>query len=141
LPAIQLELEVPGRRMAGTVVMRREPPGSSMSHIFEIRFLGDDGKPYPDISNIAGIVLTSADMTRPNSLTGQVVNVTPGVFMFGLSGLPNDREQNLRKLTEFPWIGIPMTYQNGAAGVLAFEKGDEGNKVIEQALDRWAKVP
>ena len=85
--------------------------------------------------------MTSADMSRPNSLAGHVVNVTPGVFMFGLSGLPNDREQNLRKLSEFPWIGIPITYRNGAPGVLTFEKGDAGNSVIEEALSRWAKSP
>jgi hypothetical protein len=93
-PAIQLDLDVPGRRMAATMVMRLEPAGSSMSHIVEIRFLGEDRKPDPDIANIAGIVMTSADMTRPNSLTGHVVRVTPGLFMFGLSGLPNDRELN-----------------------------------------------
>jgi hypothetical protein len=137
-PAIQLDLDVPGRRLAATMVMRREPAGSSMSHIVEIRFLGEDRKPDPDISNVAGIVMTSADMTRPNSLTGHVVSVTPGLFMFGLSGLPNDRELNLRRLIEWPWIGIPITYRNGSSGVLTFEKGDAGNKVIKEALDRWA---
>src|SRR5258705_12337690 len=120
------------------MVMRREPAGSSMSHIVEIRFLGEDRKPDPVISNVAGIVMTSADMSNPNSLTGHIVSVTPGVFMFGLSGLPNDRELNLRKLTEWPWIGIPITYRNGSSGVLTFEKGDEGNKGIKEALGRWA---
>jgi hypothetical protein len=123
------------------LVMRREPAGSSMSHLFEIRFVGDDGQPDRDISNIAGIVMTSADMSRPSSLAGHVVNVTPGVFMLGLSGLPNDREQNLRRLTEFPWAGIPFSYRNGSAGVLTFEKGDAGNKIINEALSRWASAP
>ena len=109
-----------------------------MSHLFEIRFIGADRQIDPDITSIAGIVMTSADMTRPDSLTGHVVTVKPGVFIFGLSGLPNDREQNMRRLTEFPWIGIPISYSNGAGGVIAFEKGEEGDKVINEALRLWA---
>ena len=51
-----------------------------------------------------------------------------------------DREQNLRKLVDLPWIGIPLVYRNGAAGVLTFEKGDEGNKVFNKALNLWANA-
>jgi hypothetical protein len=141
LPAIQLDLDVPGRKVFLTMTMRREPAGSSMSHLFEIRFIGPDRKPDPDISNIAGIVMTSADMTKPMSLTGQVVNVTPGVFMFGLSALASDQEQNLRKLIDSPWIGIPLSYRNGATGVLTFEKGAEGDKVFNEVFRRWAGTP
>jgi hypothetical protein len=126
--------------MSATVVVRREPAGSSMSHIFEIRFIGDDRQPDPDIANISGVIMVNPDLNVPNSLAGRVVIVTPGVFMFGLSGLPSDREQNLRKLVEFPWIAIPVTYRNGAAGVLTFEKGDEGIKVFNKALDLWANA-
>jgi len=140
VPVIQLDLNVPGRRMSAIVVLRREPAGSSMSHIFEIRFIGDDRQPDPDIANISGVIMVNPDLNVPNSLVGRVVIVTPGVFMFGLSGLPNDREQNLRKLVEFPWIAIPVTYRNGTAGVLTFEKGDEGIKVFNKALDLWASA-
>ena len=138
LPAIEVDLNVPGRHVMAQIAMSREPEGSSMSHLFEIRFVGENRQPDPDISNIAPIVMTSADMNRPAQLFGRVVNVTPGVFIFGLSGSPNDREQNLRWLTELPWLAIPLTYRNGAAGVLTFEKGEEGDKVLNQALSRWA---
>ena len=47
----------------------------------------------------------------------------PGVFLLGLSGLASEREQNLRYLKELPWLDIPITYRNGALGVLAIEKG------------------
>jgi hypothetical protein len=100
--------------------------------------LREDQQPDADIANIAGIVMTTADMTRPTTLVGQLVNVAPGVFLFGLSGQANEREQNLRNLKEFPWIGIPVTYRNGASGVLTFEKGTDGEQVIDEALSRWA---
>jgi hypothetical protein len=135
---VQLDLNVPGRKVALSMTVRREPASSTMSHLFELRFLREDQQPDADIANIAGIVMTTADMTRPTTLVGQLVNVAPGVFLFGLSGQANEREQNLRNLKEFPWIGIPVTYRNGASGVLTFEKGTDGEQVIDEALSRWA---
>jgi hypothetical protein len=58
--------------------------------------------------------------------------------MFGLSGLTSDREQNIRRLTDFPWIAIPIAYRNGTVGVITFEKGDEGERVIKEALRLWS---
>jgi hypothetical protein len=137
-PVVQVDLEVPGRKVVLAMSMRREAPGSSMSHIFELHFLREDKQPDPDIANIAGIVMTTADMTRPALLVGRVVNVTPGVFLFGLSAQDNEREQNLRNFKDLAWIGIPMTYRNGAAGVLTFAKGSDGERVINEVLRRWA---
>jgi hypothetical protein len=135
---VQLDLNVPGRKVALSMTMRREPASSAMSHLIELRFLREDQQPDADIANIAGIVMTSADMTRPTTLVGQLVNVAPGVFLFGLSGQASEREKNLRTLKEFPWIGIPISYRNGASGVLTFEKGADGEQVIDEALSRWA---
>jgi hypothetical protein len=105
-----------------------------MTHLFEFRFLRDDKEPDPDIVNIAAPFTTTAEMERPNILVGQVVNVTPGVFLFGLSGEAAARERNLRNLQDLPWIGIPIGYRNGVAGLLVVEKGVDGQRAISEAL-------
>jgi hypothetical protein len=133
-PVVTLDLAVPGRKIALTMTMRREPPGSAMTHLFEFRFLRDDKEPDPDIVNIAAPFTTTAEMERPNILVGQVVNVTPGVFLFGLSGEATARERNLRNLQDLPWIGIPIGYRNGVAGLLVVEKGADGQRAISEAL-------
>jgi hypothetical protein len=137
---VQLDLEVPGRKVAMTMTMRREPPGSAMSHLLEFRFLREDKQqPDPDIANIASVVMTTAELARPTLLAGQVVNVTPGVFLFGLSGNPEDIEKNLRNMKELGWLGIPLAYSNGANGVLVVEKGADGDRAINEAIRFWAK--
>jgi hypothetical protein len=133
-PVVTLDVTVPGRKVTLTMTMRREPPGSAMTHLFEFRFLRDDKEPDPDIVNIASPFTTTAEMTRPNILVGQVVNVTPGVFLFGLSGEATARERNLRNLQDLPWIGIPIGYRNGVTGLLVVEKGVDGQRAISEAL-------
>jgi len=133
-------VEVPGRKVFLTVTIRREPAGGAMSHLLEFRFLREDKQqPDPDISNIASIVMTTADMSRPTILAGQVVSVTPGVFLFGLSNNPSDREKNLRNLKELAWMGIPLAYRNGASGVLVVEKGADGERAISEAIRQWGE--
>ena len=105
-----------------------------MTHLFEFRFLRDDKEPDSDIVNIAAPFATTAEMARPTVLVGQVVNVTPGVFLFGLSGEATARERNLRSLQDLPWIGIPIAYRNGVNGLLVIEKGADGQRAISEAL-------
>jgi hypothetical protein len=133
-PVVGLDLAVPGRKIVLTVTMRREPASSAMSHLFEFRFLGDDREPDPDIVNMASVFMTTAEMARPDVLVGQVVSVTPGVFLFGLSGEASARERNLRSLRDLTWMGIPIAYRNGASGLLVIEKGADGERAINEAL-------
>jgi hypothetical protein len=139
MPVVHLDLNVPGRKVTLAMSLRPEAAESSMSHLFELRFLREDGEPDGDIASIAGVVMTTADMTRPTMLTGRVVNVTPGVFLFGLSAQEADVTRNLQTLKEMPWFGIPLNYRNGTAGVLTFAKGSDGELVITEAMRRWSR--
>jgi hypothetical protein len=136
---VQLDLQVPQRRLAMAMTMRRAPPGDAMSHLIEIRFLREDGQPDADIANIGVLSMTTAEHARRVALTAQVVRVTPGVFLVGLSGNAVAREQNERYLKELTWLDIPLTYRGDVPGTLAIEKGAEGERIINEALDRWRR--
>jgi hypothetical protein len=138
VPVVQIDMSVPGRKVNLMILLRRQPAGSTMSHLFEMRFLQDNKEPDADISNIAGVVMTTAEMTRPALLIGRVVSVTPGVFLYGLSSQETERDRNLQNLKDMAWLGIPITYRNGASGVLTFAKGTEGERVLNEAIRQWA---
>jgi hypothetical protein len=137
---LQFNLKIPDRRLNLAMSMRPETSGSPMSHLIELKFLRDDGQPDSDIDNIASIVMTTVEQQRPHVLAGQVQKVAPGVFWFGLRGQASDREQNMRFLTEDTWFDIPLTYRNGASGVLAVEKGANGEQAIKDAVSEWGRV-
>jgi hypothetical protein len=136
---LQLDLEIPQRRLAMTMSMRPEAAGSAMSHLVEIRFLREDRTPDADIANIGNLYMNSAEQTRGTALSGRVMRVAPGVFLFGLGGLDVERERNLSNLKDLPWIDIPLTYRNGARGLLAVEKGAAGERAINDVLAAWGK--
>ena len=136
---LQLDLEIPARRLMMSMSMRPEAAGGVMSHLIEIRFLREDHTPDADIANIGSLYMATAEQTRGTALTGRVMRVAPGVFLFGLGGLDSERERNLSNLKEQPWIDIPLTYRNGARGLLAVEKGEAGNRVISEVLAAWEK--
>jgi hypothetical protein len=83
--------------------------------------------------------MVTADHARNAVLVGQIVRVTPGLFLFGLSGSAEDQQRNLRLLKELPWLEIPLTYRGNVPGILSIEKGAEGTKVIDEALAKWDK--
>ena len=72
-------------------------------------------------------------------LTGRVMRVAPGVFLFGLVGSDSDREQNLRYLKELAWFDIPLIYRNGFGWRPAVEKGAAGERAINEALATWGQ--
>ena len=137
---LQFDLKIPDRQLNLTMSMRPEAPGSAMSHLIELRFLNAEGQPDPDVDNIASIVMTSVEQQRPRVLVGRVQKVAPGVFYIGLSGQTSDREQNLRFLKEETWFDVPLTYRNGASGVLAIEKGADGERAVNEAVGEWGRV-
>jgi hypothetical protein len=137
---LQFDLKIPERQINLAMTMRPEAPGGAMSHLIELRFLRQDGQPDADIDNIASIVMTTVEQQRPSVLIGRVVKVAPGVFMFGLSAQANDRDKNLQFLTDETWFDIPLTYRNGASGVLGVEKGPEGTAAINEAVSEWKRV-
>jgi hypothetical protein len=136
---LQFDLKIPDRHLTLAMSMRREVPGSAMSHMVELRFLREDQQPDGDIDNIAPIVMTTVEQKEPAVLVGQVVKVTPGVFLFGLSGEAKDREQNERYLKEMTWLDIPIVYRNGFTGVLGIEKGVTGERAVNDAFGQWSK--
>lgn len=137
---LQFDLSIPDRQIKLAMSMRPEASGSAMSHLIELRFLRPDGQPDLDVDNIASVVMTTVEQQRPRVLIGRVQKVSSGVFYIGLSGQAGDREQNLRFLTEDTWFDIPLTYRNGATGVLAVEKGAQGEQAVNEAVGEWSRV-
>jgi hypothetical protein len=137
---LQFETKIPDRQLFLNMSMRPEASGGAMSHLIELRFVRADGQPDPDVDNIASVVMTTVEQQRPRVLVGRVQKVAPGVFYIGLSGQASDREQNLRFLTEDTWFDIPLTYRNGATGVLGIEKGSDGEQAVNEAIGEWSRV-
>jgi len=137
--AIRADIEVPERKLALTLSLRRNTDRSlSATHTIEIMFkLRADFAPG-GISNVPGILMKLGERVRGVPLALQSVKVTPSVYLMGLSDSEQDKPKNLQ-LLERDWFDIAMVYSNRRRAILALEKGAAGARAFEEAFAVWGQ--
>ncbi len=136
--AIRADIEVPDRKLAMTVSLRRNTDKAlPASHTVEITFKTPTDFPSGGISNVPGILMKQAESTRGVPLAGLAVKVTNGFFLIGLSAVDSDKERNLQLLKERAWFDIPVVYNNNRRAILAIEKGTPGDRAFAEAFKVW----
>jgi hypothetical protein len=134
--AVLAEVEIPERRLAMTLSMRRNTDKAlPASHTMEIMFNVPTDFPFGGISNVPGILLKEAEMTRGAPLSG--LSVESNFFLLGLSAVESEKARNLQLLRERGWFDIPIVYKNGRRAIVAIEKGDPGERAFAEAF-KWA---
>jgi hypothetical protein len=132
-PVLQVDVKIPERDLSLVISMRRERGrDAAMSHLIELRFLRGDRSPLIDVIRVGGIAMAASERSQSEVVMGQTTNVTPGVFLFGLSGGQGEREENLRILRQLAWMQIPISYRNGTQALLSIEKGPAGERAINE---------
>jgi hypothetical protein len=136
--AIRADVEIPSRSLRLTMTLRRNlDPGLSATHVIDLTSHFDNG----GIENIPGMLMKANERARGMPLAGLSVKVADGLFMLGLSSVPNDRVRNLSLLVERAWFDIPMTYTNHRRAILAIDKGETGERVFKTILSVWGQYP
>jgi hypothetical protein len=134
---LRVEVEVPDRKMAVTMTIRRNPDQTlPASHTIEVQF-ATPGDAFGGVANLPGIRAKTTETAQGAPLVGLVVRVMPGFFLVGLSAIDADREQNLSLLRERGWLDVPFVYNNGRRAVLVIEKGTPGERAVNEAVAAW----
>lgn len=132
------EVRIPERDV--TVDLRVKPNDDSSlpaSHLVEIKYNFPKDFPAGDVQNVPGLVMKPTEQARGDALIGASVKVSEGYFWIALSNLASEKERNMGLLRERGWIDIPMLYDNGKRGILTLEKGANGTKAVEDAVQAW----
>jgi hypothetical protein len=112
------------------------------THIIEILF-----KPplTLDVENVPGVIVAEDDPTTrgdpsPNPLIGACMTRAPGHFLIGLSDREGHAQHNTALLLRRgSWVNIPIRYANNqGAAILAFAKGEAGNRAFIEAFGAWS---
>lgn len=139
--AIRADIEVPERRFAMTMSIRRnaDPALSASSHTIEIIFNLPADFPSGGVANVPGLMMKEQEEARGAPLAGLAVKVTSGFFLIGLSAVESDLQRNMQLLQERSWFDIPVVYNDGRRAILAVEKGNPGERVFKDAFASWSK--
>jgi hypothetical protein len=138
--AIRCDVEIPERRLAMTLSMRRNTDQAlPASHTVEVTFNLPADFPFGGISNVPGILMKQAEQTRGAPLSGLAVKVTSGFFLLGLSAVETEKDRNIQLLKERGWFDIPVVYNNGRRAIIAVEKGNPGERACKDAFAAWGQ--
>jgi hypothetical protein len=107
------------------------------SHVFELKFAAPEDARNLEVISVPGLLMKSAEQTQGVPLSGRAAKVSKGSFLIGLSNVAADRERNLQLLRERQWISIPIIYADQHRGILAIEKGYDGEQIFNDAMTGW----
>jgi hypothetical protein len=82
--------------------------------------------------------MKTTEGARGDMLIAVAGKVTDTLYMLALNGLPDARAKNIELLGKRRWIDLPIFYQNGTRALLTLEKGEDGERVFNQAIQAWA---
>lgn len=135
---VHATVEIPDRQFKVEFTFRRNQDASlPASHIIEIQFELPPNFDLGNVANVPGMRAKASETAQGVPLIGLAVRVTPGFFLVGLSAQDVDRQRNLGLLITRNWLDLPMVFSNGRRGILALEKGVQGDRVFREAYTAW----
>ena len=137
-PEIRADLEVPGRGMKVSLVIRRNiDPDLPASHLIEVMTTTPADFPGKGIRGVPGLALKPGEKDPAEPIQAAAVTVADGIFWIAPYTTEPEVTRNLWVLKERPWIDLPMVYETGQRAILTFEKGPEGTEAFNRAFAAW----
>lgn len=137
-PVIQAHIAVPKRHLTAVLTLERNAdPSVSASHLVELSFRIAPGFKGGGIYSLRSMSMKATEGDRGDTLIAVPAKVTDNLYMLALNDLPEARAKNL-ELLERQWIDLPISYQDGKRALLTLEKGADGERVFNQAIQAWA---
>jgi hypothetical protein len=133
--AAEADIEFPEQSLAMRWSLRRNSnPALEVSHTIELSFRVAPGFAHEGIASVTGISTRRDEQGEGTALAGAAVELSNGLFVFGLSAAEGDRRRNFQLLGDNAWIEIAIDYKDGRHAVLAIRKGDPGTRAVQAAL-------
>jgi hypothetical protein len=137
---VHADVEIPDLNMKMKLDFKQNTDKSlPASHTMELTFLIPKDVAGGDVIALPGLLMKFSDRGRGVPLVSQIVKVAKGLFLVGLSNVAADRTRNLQHLKERQWIDVPMVYADQHRGILAIEKGYDGETIFHDAMEAWER--
>lgn len=134
---VRATVDVPDAGMTLNLTLRRNlDPTLPASHTIELAFSGP-GLPDRTVRDVGLLQLKNDEAVRGTPVSGLPVPVRENLFLIGLSNLKTDIDRNTDLLLHRSWIDLPLRFTSNQRGVLTFEKGVSGERVLNEAFSQW----
>jgi len=107
------------------------------SHTIDLRVTFADGAEIKGIKDMRVPLMRRDDPPSQDSLAGVRVKISDSYFLVGLNRADADVAHNVDLLASRGWFDFPMLLNDDRIAKLTFEKGADGERILNEALAAW----
>ncbi len=139
-PAFRISAQVtlPEAKMRVTMTIEKNTVATlPASHTFTWRFERDEGSTFPVISEVGMVLMRDEGAAEGDPLAGVPAKITPNDYLMALAAPEALLKANLGALTRRGWYDLPMKMTGDLQAKLTLEKGNPGQRLLAEALEKW----
>ncbi|MBV8663052.1 MAG: hypothetical protein JO107_08110 [Hyphomicrobiales bacterium] len=136
--AVKAETDIPDLKMHAIMTIRKNTDASlPASHTIDLRVSFADGADIKGIKDIRVPLMRRDDPPSQDSLSGVRVKISDSYFLVGLNRNDVDIAHNADLMANRGWFDFPMLLNDDRIAKLTFEKGADGDRLLNEALAAW----
>ncbi|MDH7798495.1 MULTISPECIES: hypothetical protein [unclassified Beijerinckia] len=138
--AIRADFDVPDAKLKGFITIEKNSdPTLRASHTITVRFLPAEDSPLAKIVDIGLPVMRNESAANVEALAGVQAKITDNIFIVALTSDPQFAVRNIETIKSRGWLDIPMKLADGRAAKITLEKGNPGDRVVNEVFDAWGR--
>jgi hypothetical protein len=136
--AVKAEADVPDLKMHAVMTLRKNTdPSLPASHTIDLRVTFADGAEIKGIKDMRVPMMRRDDPPSSDSLSGVRVKISDSYFLIGLNRSDAELAHNVDLIANRGWFDFPMLLSDDRIAKLTFEKGIDGERIVNDALAAW----
>jgi hypothetical protein len=136
--AVKAEADVPDLKMHAVMTLRKNTdPSLPASHTIDLRVTFADGAEIKGIKDMRVPMMRRDDPPSQDALSGVRVKISDSYFLVGLNRGDAELSHNVDLIANRGWFDFPMLLNDDRIAKLTFEKGADGERIVNDALAAW----
>jgi hypothetical protein len=138
---VKAEADIPDLKMHAVMTIRKNTdPGLPASHTIDLRMTFADGAEIKGVKDMRVPMMRRDNPPGQDPLAGVRVKISEGYFLVGLNRADADAAHNVDLIASRGWFDFPLLLNDDRIAKLTFEKGADGERILNEALAAW-KAP
>jgi hypothetical protein len=136
--AVKAEADIPDLKMHAVMTLRKNAdPSLPASHTIDLRVTFADGAEIKGIKDMRVPMMRRDDPPSQDALSGVRVKISDSYFLVGLNRGDAELAHNVDLIANRGWFDFPMLLNDDRIAKLTFEKGADGERIVNDALAAW----
>jgi hypothetical protein len=136
--AVKAEADIPDLKMHAVMTIRKNgDPSLPASHTIELRLSFADGADIKGIKDMRVPMMRRDDPPSQDPLAGVRVKISDSYFLIGLNRGDAEVAHNVDLIANRGWFDFPLLLGDDRIAKLTFEKGADGERIVNDALAAW----